>query len=362
NGTTTKPHRQSERPAEVKKALNRAPSNFLSERIIFEDNNWGTVNSINRMTLRPDAGMELILGMTNRIVFLDESYSEEGSLNFNERRFYTIEPVYMDENYSCGFLGYRYGKGAYLFDSEGKEIWEFTQSDNTTGTIDGAEFGDIDGDGKTEFAVYYRYSEGIHLVNSDGKTRWKHPVYALGHLEIADLNGDGKAEIIYDNSNNANGITEFNILNAAGAIVDQMKIATKSYEFAISKWPTRESEPHILLTEDAKIRIVDLKGDTVICLDAPGCRPFGNVKAVTVKFKKDEPEYLAVKKNLHPDLSVLYVYDNYGKLVYQKTEVVEGGRTLALAVVPMRETGNEGLLVGAARNHKSLVLEYSLIR
>jgi len=58
------------------------------------------------------------------------------------------------------------------------------------------------------------------------------------------------------------------------------------------------------------------------------------MNAVTVKFKKGEPEYLAVKKSLHPDLSVLYVYDANGKLVYQKTQVIEGLLSPTLAAVP----------------------------
>ena len=353
---------QSERPAELEKVLNRASSDFLTERIVFEDNEWASVNSLSRMDIRSSGGMEVIVAMTGEIVFLDDSYQEKNRLNFNDRGFNTIEPLFLDENESFGFLAYRYGKGAYLLDSEGKEIWVFTQSSSTGVHIDGADFGDVDGDGKTEFAFYYRYRDGIHLLDGDGNTKWKHPVYALGHLEITDLNGDGKAEIMYSNSNNANGSTQFRILNATGAIVDQMEISTMSYEFEVINWPNRESEPRLLLTEEAKIRIIDLKGDTVVELDAPGCRPFGKVKALTVKFKKDEPKYLVVKKNLHPDLSVLYVYSNDGKLMYQKTEVVEGGRTLALAVVPMRETESEGLLVGSTQGHKPLVLEYSLTR
>jgi hypothetical protein len=350
------------RPAELKKVLNRASSNFLTEKVIFEDNDWGSVNSINRMNCRPNAGMELIVAMTGGVAFLNESYQEQERLNFAGRRFNTIEPVSVGGSNSCEFLAYRYSEGVYLFDSNGKEIWKFTQPDSLGLHPDGANFGDVDGDGKAEFAVYYIYREGIHLVDGEGKTRWKHPVYALGHLEITDINGDGKAEIIYDNSNNAYGDTEFTMLDAAGNVLTQRKIATKSIEFAITRWPNRESQPYILLTEDSKIRIVDFKGNTIIELDAPGCRPFGQVKALTVKFKKNEPEYLAVKKRLFPDLSVLYVYDYDGKLVYQKTEVVEGGRTLAFAVVPMNETGNEGLLVGSTRNRKPLVLEYSLTR
>ena len=195
------------------------------------------------------------------------------------------------------------------------------------------------------------------MVNSDGKVRWKHPINALGHLEVMDIDGDGKDEIIY-----SNGTTEFNILNESGTVVDQLKIVTRSYAFAMVKWPKNESEPCLLLTEDSKIRIVDLKGNTVIALDAPGCRTFGEVKALTVKFKADEPEYLAVRKSLHPDLSVLYVYDHDGKLVYQKTDVTGRGRKPTLSVVSKNETGNEVLLVGSVRDDKPVVLEYSLKR
>jgi hypothetical protein len=221
------------------------------------------------------------------------------------------------------------------------------------------DFGDIDGDGKTEFAVYHRYTEGIHLVNSDGKVRWKHPVIALGHLEIIDIDGDGKDEIIYKKSNAS---TEFTILDESGSIVNKLKTTATSYEFTMVKWPKNESGPCLLLTEDSKIRIIDLNGNAVIELDAPGCRTFGKVKASTVKFKEDEPEYLAVRKSLHPDLSVLYVYDHDGKLVYQKTEVIGGGRKPTISAVAKNETGNEVLLVGSVRDGKPVVLEYSLKR
>jgi hypothetical protein len=88
--------------------------------------------------------------------------------------------------------------------------------------------GDIDGDRKPEFAIYYRYGEGIHLLDSNGKIKWKHSVNAIGHLEIADVNEYGKAEIVYDNSNNADGHTEFDVLNGAGVIISRTKITTVS--------------------------------------------------------------------------------------------------------------------------------------
>jgi hypothetical protein len=224
-------------------------------------------------------------------------------------------------------------------------------------------FGDVDGDGKPEFAIYSRYTEGVHLIDGNGKTRWKHPAYTIGHLEMKDINGDGKAEIIYSNSNNANGITEFATLDATGSEVSQQKINTASYEFALVNWPISEGHPNILLTEDGKIKLVDLQGVTVMSVDAPGCKTFGSLNAITIKFKKDEPAFLAVKKSIHPDLSVLYVYDANGKLVFQKTQAVEGLLSTTLAVAPLRDTGAEKLLVGEyKKGFKAQVLEYTLTR
>jgi hypothetical protein len=86
------------------------------------------------------------------------------------------------------------------------------------------------------------------------------------------------------------------------------------------------------------------------------------VKAATVKLKKEESKYLAVKKSLHPDLSVLYVYNPNGRLVYQKTEVIKGVLAPMLTAGPTNEVGLEKLIVGASREYNTQVLEYSATR
>jgi hypothetical protein len=353
---------QRERPAELKKMLNSASSDFLTEKVIFEDNDYGGVSSIRLMNCRPNAGMEILLTLPLGIAFLNNEYQEQHRLNFDQNRFMTIEPIDMDGTGSCMYIAYRLFEGVYLYDSDGKERWNISRKDPNGTAIDGVRAGDVDKDKKPEFAIYHRYREGIHLVDEDRNTLWKYPVPALGHLEMVDVDGDGKAEIIFSNSNNANGVTKFSILDGTGAIANQLKIATISYRFSIVRWPGDEGKPNLLLTEENKIRIVDLKGDTVVELAAPGCRAFGKVAAVTVKLNKAESKYLAVKKSLHPDLSVLYIYNSNGQLVYQKTEVIEGIIAPALVAVPMNEIELERLIVGASRNNSSQILEYFLTR
>lgn len=348
---------QQERPEELIKILNQASSDFLTGKVIFEDHAPGGIRSITRMICRPAAGMEILLTLPRGVVFLNDSYQEQYRLNLSERKgFKTIEPLFLNENHSCGFAAYMYPDGVHLFGLDGKEIWKYLSQGRGTGVIDGVRFGDIDGDGKPEFALYHSFRDGICLVNVEGKTRWTHPVYSLGHLEIADINDDGKGEIVYNNR-------EFTVLDSEGRETDQLKISTTSSEFAIIRWPNKDTKPNLLLTEQGKINIVDFEGKTVIQLDAPGCRLYGDVKAITVKLKKEEPEYLAVKKSLHPDLSVLYVYDSNGKLVYQKTQVIDGLLAPTLVAAPASETGTEKLLVGeSGRKFKAQVVEYSLTR
>jgi hypothetical protein len=353
---------QQQRPEELKEQLNTASSDFLAGKVIFEDYAPGGVSSITRRNCRTGAGVEILLALPRSIVFLSENYQAQDKLNLSDRKgFKNIEPLDLDGSHACGFLGYMYPDGVTLFDVDGKEIWKSLSKGAGTETIDGVRFGDMDGDGKPEFAILHRYREGITLIDAEGKTRWSYPINALGHMEMGDVQGDGKAAIMFDSSANANGITEFTILDSMGTLVKKMEIRTQSSEFALVKWPKKEAKPSILLTEEGKIRILNMNGESLMQLDAPGCRTFGDVNAVTVKFSKDVPEYLAIKKSLHPDISVLYVYDADGKLVFQKTQVVESRISSALAVIPADNTGVERLLVGeSVPKFRAQVVEYSL--
>lgn len=84
------------------------------------------------------------------------------------------------------------------------------------------------------------------------------------------------------------------------------------------------------------------------------------MKAVTVKFKKKAPAFLAVRKNLHPDLAVLFVYNADGNLVFQTAKIAKVPIQPSLATVPSDEPGVERLLVGSPMGYGSVVIEYSL--
>lgn len=350
-----------ERPIELAKSLGSPSSNFLTQRIVFDGKaEVDGVTSIHLVDCGPNAGPEILVVLRRSLVFLDDRYEEQNRIEFTDRSFMTVNPVHIEDTYSCQFIAYNLSEYTALLDSKGEEIWKFSSDADEGKYIEGVQFGDIDGNGRSEFAVYYRYNEGITLLDDRGETLWNRPVDALWHLEMKDVRGNGKEEILYSESGDTNNSPFFKILDADGTVVDELEMSTGSSHFAIIEWPTKESRPNILLTEENRIRIVDMQGSTVVQLDAPGCREWGEIKAVTVKFKKDEPPFLAVRKSLFPDIDVLYVYDINGKLVFQEAQVRKGSSHPALAAIPANNTGVEKLLVGASKGYGARVVEYSL--
>ncbi|OQA00509.1 MAG: hypothetical protein BWY69_01689 [Planctomycetes bacterium ADurb.Bin401] len=345
-----------ERPSELKKSLNKESSGFLSENIIFDSNQFSLISIIN---LAAENKNQSIISLRNQVIFIDENFKEQRRINFGNSGFISIQPFTFDANDTLRFLAHKNNEGVYVFDQNGNELWNFTQKSKHSISIDGAGLGDVDGDGKKEVVLFFRYTNGITLLDSSGNIKWTHPVIAIGKVEMADVDNDGAEEIIYTNSNNASGKTSFEILNGKGESIKKLEVATKSYEFALIKW---QSEAYnILLTEENKIRIINLNGEAVISLDAPGCREYGNVQTAIVKFANNQKPYLAVKKKLHPDLLVLYVYDYNGKLVYQKSEVYEfGSFNPPLIVKKDNQTNNEKLVTGSIRDNRAMILEYRL--
>ena len=348
------------RPAELKALLARPAAGALAKRTVLEEKSLGGVCSISLAQGVSDAAAEILVAFHRGAIRLDNRYAVKERVEFSTNHFITVEPVRIGEGFSGRFIVYKHFEYAALLGPDGKEIWRAGESVEPGLHLDGVQCGDIDGDGNLEFAIYYRYREGITLLDDAGQTRWKHTVYALGHIEMADVRGNGKKEILFSNSNNANKSTVFTTVDARGTGVNRLQVSTDSYEFSLVDWPGRPGRPNILLTEENQIRIVDLVGNEVRRLEAPGCRSYGAVKAVPVKFRGDAPEFLAVRKILHPDLAVLFIYDGEGKLVCQDAEIRRGSMQPALAAVPGEEPGTERLLVGSGDSFGARIVEYRL--
>lgn len=345
---------RNERPDELVALLKRPAPSALARRTAWEDPALRGVCGIHLADNGPEAGVEILVACHCGVVRLDDQCAETFRLEFPEVYYQTVVPVPAGNSIANRFLVYKFFDHAALLDPDGRELWRAGEKTDEGRPLAGVECGDMDGDGQPEFALYRTYRDGITLLDEAGKPRWTHPVYALGHLVMADVRGNGKQEILYSNGG-------FTTLDADGNVAGELKLDSDSSAFALVDWPERKDRPNLLLTEDNLIRIVDLDGNEVRRLDAPGCRSYGDVAAVPVKFRADESAWLAVRKNVHPDLAVLFVYDAAGQLVHQDVEIRQGGSgTPALAGVPAADGQTERLLVGGGEDGAARLVEYAL--
>ncbi|MGA2603523.1 MAG: redoxin domain-containing protein [Verrucomicrobiia bacterium] len=67
-------------------------------------------------------------------------------------------------------LGYsNWGREVVVMDSQGKRLWSYSSLSG----VDGAHWGDLDGDGTDELIVGMNGGGGLHAVDADGKKLWK---------------------------------------------------------------------------------------------------------------------------------------------------------------------------------------------
>ena len=347
---------RNERPEELQALLAKPAPGVLTRRTVLEDQDLRGICGIHRI----DGSGELLVAFHRGAVRLDARYAVKTRLEFTTNYYQTVAPVWAEGVFTGQFIVHKLFEYAALLDAEGNELWRAGEKLAPGQTIDGVRSGDLDGDGRPEFAVFYRYGGGLLLVDEAGQIRWTHPIDSLGHLEMANVLRNGRQGIFYSQSKNAGRATDFTTVGATGLFESKLNLDTTSSAFALVDWPGQPDRPNLLLTEENQIRIVDLDGNEVRRLEAPGCRSFGAVAAIPVTFRADAPAYLAVRKNLHPDLAVLYVYDSGGKLVHQDVEAVMGNLAPALAAVPAGASGAERLLAGSGDAFHAALLEYSL--
>ena len=340
---------RAERPEEIQALLKNPPPGILAKRIVLEAKEWGGICGIH-----PDPAAGGILVAFHRgVQRLDPQYNVLSTLPFTEY-YQSVQPVPAAGGLSDRFIVSELFDYAALLGPDGRELWRACGKPASDLGVEGVRAGDIDGDGRPEFAVFHSYTDGIELVDEAGQTRWKFPLSSLDHLEMADVRGNGKQEILFRDSP-----AIFKVLDAAGQVAAELPIAADSDSFVFVDWPAAQAKPGLLFTADNALRIVDLQGREIRRLPAPGCRSYGDFAATAVKFQADQPPGLAVRKMLHPDLAVLYVYDADGQLIQQDVEVVTGSGDAALAAVPGAAPGTERLLVGSQKDYQSRLLEYT---
>lgn len=303
-----------------------------------------------------------------------------------------IRIVQLETN-KYGFLSFGSTSGVRVFDQNGHEIWAYGKQDidlreltrdeeererenEKNPFVVEAGVGDLDNDGVSEYIVSKINGE-IRAFDRDGNERWfQKAEYSFGPLIVADIDQDGKNELLEIGENIRNG-EDGKIIREAGG----------------------DSHSAVLFAEDKQkkrvIQFCEIKKIKLVCADEKGAKffegeaplnelkstrptpeplpaatpiyhdngtaevPVGSghgsyestentesiykPKAVWVTLKKDKPKYLAVVgAYIGIPRANLYIYAPDGTLVYHEL-LPENAE--AIAVLP-GENGIESLLVG----------------
>lgn len=317
---------------------------LFTRQLLFEEK-LGDVTDIVSGDLDSSPGPEIGVASQGGALFLDTSGTVKSRVNFAGMTYH-VDLVDIEGDGVCEFMNRGFDPiSASVLDHSGKVLW-------TYGGRPGCDIaaGDVDGDGKLEFAVGFTGKAGsLHLLEADGKQVWKqqsdNPPWPVIHVEMPDIDDDGISEIAYST------VAAIILRKGDGEIIRQIKtsniISTNMIStFSLCEWPAGEKKGLLMLDMNNTIWCLDYSGQTIAKLPAPDCGNLGDARGAWFKPGGGAPEYFAVLVNHDTYHSAtLYIYNNNQELVYQETLRETGA---AIAVLPLEQQDKEALLVGGS--------------
>ncbi len=295
-------------------------------------------------------GEEFVVVGTQGATFVTERGEEKATVTFDWRAIgqyfgQHVVVVDMEGDGKCEFFD---RAGAWvppvvLLSHAGKPLWQYTDEWG----VDNAVAGDVNGDGKVEIAVGLNGGGGVRLLDADGKPLWRQPDGNVWHVEMLDLDGDGKDEIVHSNVGG-----QITARDAQGEVLWRREPAVRVADFCLTHWAGLVPAA-VVVEEGGYLSVLDLQGEE----QASARLPLGEVQAAgwveAAPVAQAEQNYLAVMLGYSvPERALFFLFDQKFGLLYH--EVLGANGEALFAGGPL--SGKGKVLVG----EEGRVWEYTL--
>ncbi|HEV2914111.1 MAG TPA: hypothetical protein VGX92_12595 [Pyrinomonadaceae bacterium] len=288
-------------------------------------------------------------------------------LEREKNSFSQLRVVDIEGDGVCEILGYDGIDGAAIFNHQGRVLLSRGAYDEGSSSIYEVTAGDLDGDGVLEFIASWGYEPwtGMELFDRFGNSKWRlEEEYKPGECEVVDVDGDDRAEIVEESSG------KLKIRDAQGKVLREVQMPVYLWHLSLCSRPDGSGPPQNLAVREGSLWLIDLDGKNFSQFAAPLSEiklekprriiepgiPASSedykeqvfrAEGVWVRLKKDQPKYLAVIASFAAlDRSLLYVYDEQGKLVYHEILPEDCD---AIAKLPSENDSREDILVSGKK-------------
>ncbi len=318
----------------------------LSKRLVLETSALHTIRKIHVGDCHPSPGTEIVIVGYRGALLIGPDDRELATVEFASG-LPRPEVVDVTGDGRCEFYDRGWGwLSTGLLDHDGEVSWSLTDEDG----LDDVAAGDLDNDGIVDFVIGMNGRGGLRRHDHTGRLVWRVPDSNVDNVEIVDIDGDGRREIVHNNARR-----QIRVRDEHGKIVKETTFQGRSVtNFSIVELGT-PARPHLFfgyLSEQAWI--ADFDGSPKRRFSGPQS---SQTWPATVQFQEDGPVFIALlfrgMGSSMRDPAILQVYDEDDNVVFREEY---DGACGAIAAVPRSRRSGERLWVACAGQ----VWEYSI--
>lgn len=280
----------------------------------YKDTKLGVISDIKRFKIEGNENVIIAAG-TEGAVLLKDGKNKVSNIIYQESLGSDVDIIDFENDGKPEFINRgQWAIPVLAIGSNGDIITKFPEA----GAFDDAEAGDINGDGVLEVVAGYNGGGGLILYDKNGNKIWKKKSGNTWAVAIADVNNDGKKEIV--NRDNSNFLLT---RNSKGEILNKAKIPNYFGDFWTTNWHDSMEKSKILFVlfgdktgADSCFGVADYKMNIIAKLDVQGFS--GATSAKGLAFKHKGVNYYGLVLSHYKDASIFYLFNKDNEKVYEE--------------------------------------------